>query len=41
MKFKAFIPEEYWSITGQFKKGNKAFEAVFYGDTKKKVKLDE
>lgn len=35
----AFEPEEYWSIAGQFEKGNKKFEANFYGDEKKKVKL--
>ncbi|WP_342509442.1 type I DNA topoisomerase [Sporosarcina sp. FSL K6-2383] len=38
-EIQSFVPEEYWSITSQFKKGNKEFEAVFYGDTKKKVKL--
>ncbi|WP_203246213.1 type I DNA topoisomerase [Sporosarcina beigongshangi] len=38
-EIQTFVPEEYWSITSQFKKGNKEFEAVFYGDTKKKVKL--
>ncbi|WP_342512617.1 type I DNA topoisomerase [Sporosarcina sp. FSL K6-1522] len=37
----AFVPEEYWSITGQFTKGNKSFEAVFYGDAKKKMKLTD
>ncbi len=35
----AFEPEEYWSITSTFKKGKNEFEAVFYGDAKKKVKL--
>ena len=39
-EIQTFEPEEYWSITGQFKKGNKEFEAVFYGDMKKKVKLE-
>ncbi|WP_318615439.1 type I DNA topoisomerase [Sporosarcina sp. YIM B06819] len=38
-EIQSFIPEEYWSITSQFKKGNKEFEAVYYGDAKKKVKL--
>lgn len=38
-EIQTFVPEEYWSITSQFKKGNKEFEAVFYGDIKKKVKL--
>lgn len=35
----AFIPEEYWSITAQFKKGKATFEAAYYGDAKKKGKL--
>lgn len=35
----AFVPEEYWSITGLFNKSKMDFEAVFYGDEKKKVKL--
>ncbi|PIC84449.1 type I DNA topoisomerase [Sporosarcina sp. P1] len=35
----AFEPEEYWSITSQFAKGDKTFEAQFYGDTVEKVKL--
>ncbi|CAM3079843.1 type I DNA topoisomerase [Filibacter tadaridae] len=35
----AFVPEEYWSIAGQFQKGSKTFEASYYGDNKKKVKL--
>lgn len=34
-----FEPEEYWSITAQFTKGKKTFEASFYGDAKEKVKL--
>jgi len=35
----AFEPEEYWSITSQFTKGDKTFEAQFYGDASEKVKL--
>ncbi|PID22619.1 DNA topoisomerase I [Sporosarcina sp. P3] len=35
----AFEPEEYWSITSQFTKDNKTFEAQFYGDAAEKVKL--
>lgn len=35
----AFEPEEYWSITSTLKKGKSEFEAVYYGDAKKKVKL--
>ncbi|MFS0574239.1 type I DNA topoisomerase [Sporosarcina sp. 179-K 3D1 HS] len=38
-EIKNFIPEEYWSITGLFDKDKKEFEAAFYGDAKKKVKL--
>lgn len=36
----AFTPEEYWSIVGQFNKDGKNFEASFYGDSKKKIKLE-
>ena len=35
----AFEPEEYWSITSQFTKRDKTFEAQFYGDASEKVKL--
>lgn len=38
-EIKNFIPEEYWSITGLFEKDKKEFEAAFYGDAKKKIKL--
>ncbi|MEK3935093.1 type I DNA topoisomerase [Sporosarcina sp. FSL W7-1349] len=38
-EIKNFVPEEYWSITGLFEKNKKEFEAAFYGDAKKKVKL--
>ena len=34
-----FKPEEYWSITGDFKKDKKQFEAAFYGFDAKKVDL--
>ncbi len=37
----AFVPEEYWSISGQFKKDDTTFEAEFFGDSKKKVKLTD
>jgi DNA topoisomerase I len=30
-EIKAFIPEEYWSITVQLKSGSNAFEAKYYG----------
>lgn len=36
----AFTPEEYWSIVGQFHKEGKDFEASFYGDSEKKIKLE-
>ena len=38
-EIKAFKPEEYWSIDGFFKKGNKKFQANFYGLDNKKIKL--
>lgn len=38
-EIKAFIPEEYWSIDGLFKKGTKKFQASFYGLDGKKMKL--
>ena len=31
-----FIPEEYWTIEGQFEKDKKAFDALYYGKKKKK-----
>lgn len=38
-EIKAFVPEEYWSIEGQFEKGTKTFDAMYYGTTKEKMKL--
>ncbi|MGD6942174.1 type I DNA topoisomerase [Cytobacillus gottheilii] len=38
-EIKDFIPEEYWSIDGEFLKGKTAFEASFYGVDGKKVEL--
>ncbi|OZM58594.1 DNA topoisomerase I [Lottiidibacillus patelloidae] len=35
----AFVPEEYWTIKGNFLKGKEAFEAQFYGIDGKKVEL--
>ncbi|MGT2656990.1 type I DNA topoisomerase [Streptococcus varani] len=35
-----FQPEEYWTIDSTFKKGNKKFQASFYGLDAKKVKLE-
>lgn len=37
----AFIPEEYWSIEGNFKKGTKKFAGSFYGLDGKKKKLHQ
>jgi len=37
----AFVPEEYWSISGLFEKDATSFEAEFFGDSKKKVKLTD
>ncbi|PZX07879.1 DNA topoisomerase I [Psychrobacillus insolitus] len=34
-----FIPEEYWTIEGQFEKSKKAFDAFYFGTDKDKVKL--
>lgn len=38
-EIKAFIPEEYWTINGEFLKGIESFEASFYGVDNKKVEL--
>lgn len=38
-EIKAFVPEEYWTIDGFFKKGTKKFQANFYGLDGKKTKL--
>ncbi|MGN7386828.1 type I DNA topoisomerase [Sporosarcina sp. SAFN-015] len=39
-EIKAFVPEEYWSISGRFTKDGKTFDASFYGDASKKIKLE-
>ncbi|WP_078434360.1 type I DNA topoisomerase [Metabacillus halosaccharovorans] len=39
-EIKAFVPEEYWSIEGQFLKGQKEFEASFYGINGQKKALN-
>ena len=36
-----FVPEEYWTITGEFLKGMKGFEASFFELDKKKVTLQK
>ena len=38
---KAFVPEEYWTLEGQFKKEKKAFTANYYGTTAKKAALEK
>ncbi len=38
-EIKAFIPEEYWSITVQLKSGSNAFEAKYYGTGGQKQEL--
>ena len=38
-EIKSFIPEEYWSIEGNFAKGKETFQAAFYGLDGKKKKL--
>ncbi|MFD1705870.1 type I DNA topoisomerase [Siminovitchia sediminis] len=42
-EIKNFVPEEYWSIEGLFKKGKDTFQAAFYGinDKKKKLQSEE
>ena len=37
----AFVPEEYWTIDGNFKKGTKKFPGSFYGLDGKKKKLHQ
>lgn len=39
-EIKAFKPEEYWTIDSFFQKGNKKFQASFYGVDGKKLKLE-
>lgn len=38
-EIKDFIPEEYWSIDGEFLKGKTDFDASFYGFKNEKVEL--
>ncbi|MGG0657922.1 type I DNA topoisomerase [Rummeliibacillus pycnus] len=38
-EIKNFQPEEYWTIEGDFQKGKQSFDAMFYGNTKEKIKL--
>ncbi|WP_077211511.1 type I DNA topoisomerase [Bacillus dakarensis] len=38
-EIKSFVPEEYWSIEGEFLKGTEPFDAMFYGINNKKLDL--
>lgn len=38
-EIKNFVPEEYWTIEGQFEKGKKQFDGLYYGNGKEKIKL--
>ncbi|GER71969.1 type I DNA topoisomerase [Weizmannia acidilactici] len=38
-EIKSFVPEEYWTITGTFKKGKDTFQASFYGVDGEKMPL--
>ena len=40
-EIKAFVPEEYWTLEGQFKKEKKAFTANYYGTTSEKAALEK
>lgn len=40
-EIKAFVPEEYWTLEGQFKKEKKAFTANYYGTTAEKATLEK
>ncbi len=35
-----FVPEEYWSLTAELKKGKASFDARFYGNKKGKIELE-
>lgn len=39
IEIKNFVPEEYWTIEGQFENGKKQFDALYFGNGKEKVKL--
>ncbi|MFP3916175.1 type I DNA topoisomerase [Lysinibacillus telephonicus] len=38
-EIKNFVPEEYWTIEGNFEKGKKQFDALYYGNEKVRIKL--
>jgi DNA topoisomerase I (EC 5.99.1.2) len=35
-EIKNFVPEEYWTIEGNFEKGKKQFDALYFGNGKEK-----
>lgn len=39
-EIKAFVPEEYWSIDGEFLKGKTSFQASFYGINNERLELN-
>ena len=40
-EIKAFVPEEYWTLEGQFKKEKKTFTANYYGTSSEKATLEK
>ncbi len=38
-EIQAFVPEEYWSIDGEFLKGKSSFQATFYGINNERFEL--
>ena len=40
-EIKAFVPEEYWTLEGQFKNEKKSFTANYYGTTAEKASLEK
>ena len=40
-EIKAFVPEEYWTLEGQFKKEKKSFTANYYGTSAEKANLEK
>ncbi len=38
-EIKTFQPEEYWTIEGNFEKGKKPFDALYFGNGSEKIKL--
>lgn len=38
-EIKNFVPEEYWTIDGEFRKGKETFPGIFFGKDNKKIEL--